>query len=132
MLEIPQTAGTSGRNPCPPPTTSEKLTLATQYDIINGARAMLDANYVEVNETRLDYVNRNKAVQTVLDTVAVQGTFDSISHDLQRRLEKIWGQYWTAIVGTDTQFWTYFYVQNPYFINLKIDKLRVIAFKQMR
>lgn len=104
VIEVPQVAETtSGRNPsCP---TSSKLTLATQYDIINGARANLDMNYVEVNETRLDVGNRNKAIQAVLDTVAVQPTFDSISKDLQRRLENIFGQYWTAIVGTDTQFW---------------------------
>ena len=93
---------------------------------------MLDVNYVEVNETRLDYQSKNKAIQAVLDTVAVQPTFDAISKDLQRRLEAMFGQYWTAIVGTDLQYWTYFYVQNPYFINLKIDKLRVIAYKQMK
>lgn len=67
---------------------------------------MLDPRYVEVNETRLDYQSKDRAIQVVLDTVAVGSTFDAISKDLQRRLEKIFGQYWTAIVGTDTQYWT--------------------------
>lgn len=137
IVEIPQET-TSSRNPsCPPvnqpPVISPpKLTLATQYDIINGARAMLDARYVEVNETRLNYQNRDRTVQVILDSVAVQPTFDSMSKDLQRRLEATFGQYWTAIVGTDTQFWTYFYVENPYFINVKINQLRIIAYKQQR
>ena len=64
--------------------------------------------------------------------MAVQPNYDALSKDLQKKLEQMYGPSWTAIVGTDLQYWTYFYVQNPYFMNLKIDKLRVIAYKQMR
>lgn len=74
---------------------------------------MLNPNYVEVNETRLDYPNRNKVIQTVLDSVAVQPNYDALSKDLQRRLEAMYGPSWTAVVGTDLQWWSYFYVQNP-------------------
>lgn len=130
--ELPQSEAARNCPPTPAVPTSPKVALPTQYEIITSARSVLDPNYVEVNETRLDYQSRNRAIQAILDSVAVQSTFDSITKDLQIRLEKMFGQFWATVVGTDTQLWTYFYVQNPYFINVKIDKLRVIAYKQMR
>ena len=129
VLEIPADEAPPARN-CP--TTPPRSTSLSQFDVINGARAVLNPNYVEVNETRLDFQNRNRVIQTVLDSVAVQPNYDALSKDLQKKLEQMYGPSWAAVVGTDLQYWTYFYVSNPYFINLKIDKLRVIAYKQMR
>lgn len=122
---------------CPPvstvpnrPTTAVR-TLLTQYDVLAAAREQLNPKYVHINETRMAGQMQARALNIVFDAVATEGTYESVARKMRDLAAQAFGNYWTATVGTDTQYWSYFHLTEPYFINLKIDRLRVLLYRQI-
>lgn len=113
---------------CPP---NVVRTLPNQMEIIAGARQQIETRVVSVNETRMTGPLQSKVLSIIIDSVQSEITFDAIAKRIRDRAGAAFGNYFTASVGTDSQFWSYFYISEPYFINLRIDRLRILLYRQI-
>lgn len=144
IVQLPSTGASSTpvNNPPPPPLVCPPVqpsrpvlkpvrTLLTQSDVIATARTQLDTSYVQINETRMNGQMQAKTLGIVFDAIASEATYDGIAKKIRDNAAFAFGNYWTSTVGTDQHYWTYFYMSEPYFINLKIDKLRILLYRQI-
>lgn len=140
-IQTPPTPAPSRNLVCPPipppvvqpqpvPTVPVR-TILSQFEVITSARSQLSANYVQINETRMTGQLQVKVIGIILDAVATENTYDGIARRIRDMAGNAFGNYWASTVGTDTQYWTYFYMSEPFFINLKIDRLRILLYRQI-
>ncbi|RWS30235.1 hypothetical protein B4U80_13629 [Leptotrombidium deliense] len=98
------------------------------YDVIKEARRNI--HHVEVNQTEMSEARQDEAIYMVKQAIKIYDTYEGMSRYCRDYMDSKHGKPWECMIGTDGQFWTYFWYQRPFIINFKIDRIRVLIIKQ--
>ncbi|RWS02552.1 hypothetical protein B4U79_16605 [Dinothrombium tinctorium] len=98
------------------------------YEVIMEAR--LNLPKTEVNYTEMPIQMQELMIQIAHNAIKNYDSYEAMTKYCREFLDNMYGKPWECLMGLDGQFWTYFWYKQPYFINFKVDRIRVIIIKQ--
>ena len=105
-------------------------TLRSGYDVITSAQNNI--NQVSINNTDMNTIMTQNFISLAQQSILQSTSYAEVSKYIRDGAGKLFGKNWDCIVGLDTQFWSHFWYQKPFLINIKVDDLRILAFAQLR
>ncbi|RWS01194.1 hypothetical protein B4U79_17275 [Dinothrombium tinctorium] len=98
------------------------------YEVIKEAR--LNLIKTEVNYTEMTGPMQQLMFQIAHNGINNYDSYEGITKYCREVLDYMYGKPWECLMGLDGQFYSYFWYKKPFFINFKVDRIRVIIIKQ--